>query len=175
MRRAVFLDRDGVINVRAPEGQYVTSWEEFHFLPQVAAAIALLNEAHFTAIVVSNQRCVAKGLIAQEDLEVMHQRMVHHLSGAKARIEAVYYCPHDNEPRCTCRKPAPGMLIWAAKEHSLDLSESWMVGDSDIDIAAGKSAGCRTVRIVSPGLPPKVAAELTAVSLYDAARKLTSI
>jgi len=75
MSRAVFLDRDGVINQKAPEGQYVTRWEDMHFLPGTAQAIAVLNRAEFRVIVVSNQRCVAKGLVTEQDLETIHQRM----------------------------------------------------------------------------------------------------
>src|SRR6516225_930799 len=128
MRRAVFLDRDGVINRKAPEGQYVTRWQDFEFLPQVAEAIQLLNRAELAVIIVSNQRCVAKGLITTENLEAIHRRMLDQLAAVNARIKAVYYCPHDNTPPCSCRKPAAGMLVQAALDHSIDLSRSWMVG-----------------------------------------------
>ena len=138
------MDRDGVINRKAPEGQYVTRWEDFHVLPGVIEGIAQLNRAGFSVIVVTNQRCVAKGLLTEAELEKLHQRMSDHLAQVGATIDAIYYCPHELEPPCRCRKPAPGMLLDAARVHGLDLTASWMIGDSDVDIQAGKSAGCRT-------------------------------
>jgi D-glycero-D-manno-heptose 1,7-bisphosphate phosphatase len=149
MRKAVFLDRDGVINKKAPDGQYVTLWEDFRFLPGVVEGISQLNRAGFFVVVVTNQRCVAKGLLTELDLKDLHQRMTGELAKAGATIDAIYYCPHEMEPRCDCRKPAPGMLLEASRAHGLNLSGSWMIGDSDADIQAGKNAGCRTVRLPS--------------------------
>ncbi len=111
MKRAAFLDRDGVINRKPPEGQYVTRWEEMQILPGVAEAIASLSGAGFCAIVVSNQRCVAKGLLTILELDSIHQRLCQKLAKAGAEITEVYYCPHDEHPPCGCRKPAPGMLF----------------------------------------------------------------
>ena len=151
MNSAVFLDRDGVINRKAIEGEYITSWEEMELLPGVAEGIALLNRAGFCVIVVTNQRCVAKGLISEADLQDMHSRMREVLARDGAVIDAIYHCPHDLESQCRCRKPAPGMLLEAAKSRSIDLASSWMIGDSDSDIEAGKSAGCRTIRLLDHG------------------------
>jgi D-glycero-D-manno-heptose 1,7-bisphosphate phosphatase len=151
MNSAVFLDRDGVINRKAIEGEYITSWEEMELLPGVAEGIALLNRAGFCVIVVTNQRCVAKGLISEADLQDMHRRMREVLARNGAVIDAIYYCPHDLEPQCQCRKPAPGMLLEAAKSRSIDLASSWMIGDSDSDIETGKSAGCKTIRLLDIG------------------------
>src|SRR5271168_5259751 len=114
MSRAVFLDRDGVINQPPPEGEYVTRWEDFHVLPGVVEGIALLNRAGFAVIVVTNQRCVAKGLMTVADLEKMHGRMTDVLARAGATIDETFYCPHELNPPCGCRKPAPGMLLRAA-------------------------------------------------------------
>ena len=175
MPRAAFLDRDGVINRKAPEGQYITRWEDFQFLPRVAEAITLLNRAGFSAIVVSNQRCVAKGLLTIAELESIHERMLAQLAASKAPLVDVYYCPHDNHSSCLCRKPAPGMLLQAATEHSIDLADSWMVGDSDIDIQAGKAAGCRTLRILRNGVSPEITADLSARSLFEAAHELMKV
>jgi D-glycero-D-manno-heptose 1,7-bisphosphate phosphatase len=149
MTKAVFLDRDGVINRKPPEGDYVIRWEDFHVLPGVVESIARLNRAGFCLVVVTNQRCVAKGLITSTDLEKMHQQMLDSLARAGATIDAVYYCPHELEPLCSCRKPAPGMLVDAAREHGIELSASWMIGDSDIDVEAGKNAGCKTARLLT--------------------------
>jgi D-glycero-D-manno-heptose 1,7-bisphosphate phosphatase len=147
----VFLDRDGVINRKAPEGLYITRWEEMDFLPGVAEAIALLNRADFRVIVISNQRCVAKGLVTVSEVESMHRRMCDHLARAGAMIDAVYYCPHELQPVCSCRKPAPGMLLEAALAHDIELAASWMIGDSDIDVEAGRKAGCKTALLGKDG------------------------
>lgn len=170
MSRAVFLDRDGVIFEKAPPDQYITRWEEVRFLPRVAEGIVLLKRAGFRLIVVSNQRCVAKGLVTLATLEAMHGRMCQSLARAGAKIDAVYYCPHEKYPPCECRKPQPGMLLKAARIHGIDLGRSWMVGDSDSDVNAGKNAGCKTVRLVQPGEAHSGGADLFAKSLRDAAR-----
>src|SRR5712692_8148099 len=120
-KAAAFLDRDGVINQKATEGQYVTRWEDFHVLPGAVEAIAQLNRAGLSVIVVTNQRCVAKGLITEAELQKLHQQMLEYFAKACATIDAIYYCPHGLEPPCLCRKPAPGMLLEAARAHGLDL------------------------------------------------------
>ena len=164
MASAAFLDRDGVINRKASDGQYVTRWGEFHLLPGVAEAIAQLNRAGYCVIVVTNQRCVAKGLMTEVDLESLHRRMSDHLASAGAKIDAIYYCPHEFEPPCNCRKPAPGMLLEAAVARGLDLASSWMIGDSDIDIQAGKKAGCKTARLLERNQAGTEPEQITAFS-----------
>ena len=151
MNRAAFLDRDGTLNRKPPDDQYVTRWEQIQFLPGVANAIALLNRAGFLVIVVSNQRCIAKGLIQENELEVIHRRMCGEMALQGATIDDVYYCPHDEQPPCSCRKPAPGMLLDAARTHEIDLLASWMIGDSEVDVQAGRNAGCRTARVLNNG------------------------
>lgn len=168
MSRAAFLDRDGVINRKPPEGRYVTRWEEMHFLPGAAEGIALLNRAGFRVIVVSNQRCVAKGLLTARDLESMHQQMCDALAKTGATIDGIYYCPHEKQPPCNCRKPAPGMLLAAARAHQIDLALSWMIGDSEIDVEAGKNAGCKTARLLSAGETTDGTADVVAPSLLEA-------
>jgi D-glycero-D-manno-heptose 1,7-bisphosphate phosphatase len=167
MIRAVFLDRDGVINRKAPEGEYVTRWEEMQIIPNVSEAIALLNEAGFRVIVVSNQRCVAKGLITTADLDALHRRLCEVLASAGAKIDAIYYCPHEMEPSCRCRKPRPGMLFDAARAHGIDLAASWIIGDSDIDVEAGRKAGCRTGRLLNSEEKENGNADATAHSLRE--------
>jgi D-glycero-D-manno-heptose 1,7-bisphosphate phosphatase len=147
MNKAVFLDRDGVINKKPEEGNYITSWDDFHILPGVADGIALLNRAGYVVVVVTNQRCVARGLLSVADLEKIHEQMSQTLSRAGAKLDGIYYCPHDYEPPCNCRKPAPGMLLEAAQVHEIDLRSSWMVGDSEIDMRAGVNSTCKTARI----------------------------
>jgi D-glycero-D-manno-heptose 1,7-bisphosphate phosphatase len=174
MTRAAFLDRDGVINRKAPEGQYITRWAEFEFLPRVAEAIALLKQARFSVIVVSNQRCVAEGLITVPELDVIHQRMFGELAAAGAIIDGVYYCPHEKQSSCSCRKPAPGLLLRAAREHHIDLTRSWMIGDSDSDIQAGKNAGCKTAQLLEWDEVGKGDADVFAHSLFDIAEQIQS-
>jgi len=182
-KAAAFLDRDGVINQKVPEGQYVTRWEDFHVLPGVVEGIAQLNRAGLPVIVVTNQRCVAKGLITEKELQKLHLQMLEYFAKAGATIDAIYYCPHDLEPPCLCRKPAPGMLLEAARTHDLDLAASWMMGDSDIDIQAGKNAGCKTVRLsqkeqtggqTGPTSALPSDADDVAFSLLEAVRKILS-
>jgi histidinol-phosphate phosphatase family protein len=174
MNRAVFLDRDGVINEKAPEGAYITTWEEMRFLPGVELAILLFHRAGFRVIIITNQRCVAKGLTTVENLEALHLRMCAAFAGNGAVIDAVYYCPHQENPPCRCRKPAPGMLLDAARDHDIDLAHSWMIGDSEADVLAGKNAGCQTARIASN--PERGGnADLLAPSLLDAARQILAL
>lgn len=184
MAKAVFLDRDGVINQRPPEGEYVTRWEDFHILPGVAEGITLLNRAGFSVIVVTNQRCIAKQLLTADDLDKMHERMTDSLARAGATIDAIYYCPHEMEPACDCRKPAPGMLLSAARSRDIELTSSWMVGDSDSDVEAGRNAGCRTVRLLSEaedsaeaarGSATHNPADVVAHSLLDAIRRILQV
>lgn len=181
MSRAVFLDRDGVINQSPPEGEYVTRWEDFHILPGVTDGIALLNHAGFLVIVVTNQRGIAKGLMTEVDLQKMHARMTDDLARAGAKIEATFYCPHDIEPRCDCRKPAPGMLLSAARFRGIDLRTSWMIGDSDNDVEAGLNAGCKTARVIATDetsserariFEAAITADIVASSLLDAIRQI---
>jgi histidinol-phosphate phosphatase family protein len=175
MKKAAFLDRDGVINRKQPEGKYVTRWEEMQFLPGVPEAISLLTQAGFCVLTVSNQRCVAKGLLTVSELESIHNRMCQELAAAGALITQVYYCPHDEQPPCSCRKPAPGMLLLAAREHGIDLKTSWMIGDSGIDVEAGRTAGCRTVRILKDDEAGEGGADVHARSLIDAVHKVLAL
>lgn len=169
MVRAVFLDRDGVINRKMPEGRYVTGWAEVQFLPGVAEAVKYFREAGFLVLLVSNQRAIAKGLITHEELESLHRRMWHELFQGEKSFDGVYYCPHDIYPACACRKPQPGMLFAAAQDWGIDLTASWMVGDSESDVEAGRTAGCRTIRIGLPEVRFSTAADEVAGSLREAA------
>ena len=172
MNKAAFLDRDGVINRKAREGDYITRWDDVQILPGVAEAIANLNRAGFQVIVATNQRCVAKGLISIADLETLHQEIHGVLADAGAVIDAVYYCPHENEPRCRCRKPAPGMLLDAARDHEIALNASWMIGDSPADIVAGRTAGCKTALVGMSRSEMSSEPDVVATSLLDAVQQI---
>jgi D-glycero-D-manno-heptose 1,7-bisphosphate phosphatase len=143
-----------------------------HLLPGASQAIGLLNRAGFRVIVVTNQRCVAKGLVSTAVLEAMHQRMCEELAEKGANIEEIYYCPHEFSPGCSCRKPAPGMLLSAARKHDIDLATSWMIGDSEIDVEAGRNAGCKTVRVLTHAENATTDCDVVAFSLLDAVDKV---
>jgi D-glycero-D-manno-heptose 1,7-bisphosphate phosphatase len=181
MGKAAFLDRDGVINQKAPAEGYITRWEDFRILPGVADGIALLNRAGFCTIVITNQRCIAKGLLTVTELDELHRRMAEVLKESGARIDAIYYCPHEFEDACNCRKPAPGMLLDASRAFGIDLAMSWMIGDSDIDVQAGRNAGCKTARVVGEGAVARRSghvgneenpADIVASSLAEAAHQI---
>jgi D-glycero-D-manno-heptose 1,7-bisphosphate phosphatase len=172
MKKAVFLDRDGVINRKAPEGQYVTRWEEIEFLSGACEAVRLLNHAGFFVVVVTNQRCVAKGLMTTEELDFLHLRMRREFEASGARLDAIYYCPHENEPPCICRKPQPGLLLEAARRHDVDLAASWMIGDSPRDVGAGRNAGSHTALLVADAESATGGADLVASSLLQAVHKI---
>jgi D-glycero-D-manno-heptose 1,7-bisphosphate phosphatase len=153
--KAVFLDRDGVLNQKAAEGEYIRTWREIRFLPGAARAVGSLNQLGYKVFVVTNQRGVATHKVNTKDLLEIHKRIQDEFARDGAIISQIYYCPHDFSAKCVCRKPQPGMLHRAAKEHSVDLSASWMVGDSMTDVKAGQNAGCRTILLASalPSLP----------------------
>ncbi len=171
---AIFLDRDGVINRKPAEGQYITKWNAIGFLPGVFRSVSALCQAGFKIIVVTNQRGITLGRVRLEDLEDIHSRMKARFAQHDAMISGIYFCPHDISEHCGCRKPKPGMLLRAAKEHGLDLSTCWMIGDAASDIEAGKGVGCKTVRILPPGSMgrngPK--ADIRATDLSSAVRKV---
>jgi D-glycero-D-manno-heptose 1,7-bisphosphate phosphatase len=171
MSRAAFLDRDGVINRKPTANGYVTRWEDMEFLPGAVQAIALLNQVGFQVIVVTNQRCIAKGLLTASQLEALHARMRGEFATNGARIDAIYYCPHEKHPPCSCRKPESGMLLAAARDHQIDLKASWMIGDSNEDIKAGKNVGCNTAQIVETQAIGGEAS-VVASSLLEAVRQI---
>lgn len=175
MRKAAFLDRDGVINRKAPQGQYITRWEEFEILPHVSEAISKLNAAGWLVVVITNQRCVAKGLITEQELDQLHRKMLSVLAQQGARVDAIYSCPHELNDQCVCRKPAPGMLLRAARELSIELRQSWMVGDSAIDMEAGSAAGCGTILVQDTQRDTEIEAHHYVSDLHGAVNTILAI
>ena len=142
--KTVFLDRDGVINRRLPD-DYVKRWDEFEFLPGVPEALSRLRHAGLFTVVVSNQRGIARGLMTADDVEGVHLRMQAELQASGAAVNAIYYCPDMSGPM---RKPEPGMLLAAARDHpEVDLARSVIIGDSISDLMAGAAAGTRCVLV----------------------------
>ena len=146
-RRAVFLDRDGVLSVEG--GEYVTSAEKLRLLPGAGESVARLNAAGLAVFVFTNQAGVGRGCMTQQALDEIHERLKREVAKERGTIEAIYACPHAPESGCACRKPKPGMLLQAASKHDIDLTRSFAVGDSPRDIAAGHAAGCRTILVLS--------------------------
>jgi D-glycero-D-manno-heptose 1,7-bisphosphate phosphatase len=150
-RRCVFFDRDGIVN-RSPGDGYVLRVEDFHVEPDFVRALRVVRDRGYVAVVVTNQRCIALGIVRRETVDDMHRRLREQLRADGLDLLDVRVCPHDRGP-CECRKPKPGMLLDAARLHGLDLKASWMVGDRERDIEAGRAAGCRTILVSPTGEP----------------------
>lgn len=146
--KIAFLDRDGVINEKAPPHDYIKSWAEFRFKPGAIEGIKLLNEAGYKVVIVTNQRGIARGMMAEEMLNEIHQNMIEVLKTHGAVIDAIFYCPHENGT-CTCRKPDIGLFLQAEKNFMIDKSRSFIIGDSQSDIEAGKRYGIKSYLICS--------------------------
>jgi D-glycero-D-manno-heptose 1,7-bisphosphate phosphatase len=145
----VFLDRDGIVNVPPGDERYVRRADDLVLQPAFPAVLREIVNAGFEAIVVTNQRGIALGLMTEEDLAGIHSRLVETLRDKyRLALLDVIHCPHDKD-QCDCRKPRPGMLFRAAERHGIDLASSWMVGDQESDVEAGRRAGCRTVLVQS--------------------------
>ena len=149
--RAVFLDRDGTINV---EKEYLHRPEEFEFIPGAPEAIRLLRSAGFRVIVVTNQSGVARGYYDEEAVTTLHRHLDAELARLNTGVDAYYFCPHHPQEGvgayrtdCDCRKPLPGMLFQATRDFSLDLAGSYIIGDKVADVEAGLAAGCRPVLV----------------------------
>jgi D-glycero-D-manno-heptose 1,7-bisphosphate phosphatase len=163
----VFLDRDGTVNVKAPEGQYVTSPGDLVLVPGAAAAISRLNAASVQVILVTNQRWLS-GRPDVAPYERVHARLEELLAEQGAHLDAAYYCPHASDS-CRCRKPAPGMLERAAEERRFSLTNAVMIGDRESDIAAGRAAGTATILLSAEEKTPS-SANYIAVDLAEAVR-----
>jgi D-glycero-D-manno-heptose 1,7-bisphosphate phosphatase len=147
MNKAFFFDRDGIVNKRII-GDYVKNIEEFDFIPEFFKIFQIIDNNNFLKVLVTNQQGIGKGLMTDNDLSIVHQFMQKELIGKiKTKFDAIYYCPSLVDSNSKFRKPEPGMLLRAAKEQDIDLSSSFMIGDSKSDIVAGKRAGCKTIFI----------------------------
>ena len=176
-RPAVFLDRDGVLNRdmdKAPRA------ENFELLPGVSEAVRLLNQSDYLSIVVTNQPMIAKGFVTFHDVDEVHKRLETELGNEKAYLDGIYFCPHHPEKGfpgevaelkidCGCRKPKPGMLLRAKEDFNIDLQSSWMIGDRDSDMQAGKNAGCHTI-LVGDTISGSTAADYRFPNLLEAVR-----
>ena len=145
--RCVFLDRDGVINEKPEPHEYIRSIAEFRLLPNIADWIRLFNALEFLVIVITNQRGVARGLMTEAALASIHSHMLEELAAKGARIDDVFYCPHE-ENSCECRKPKPGLVYAARDKWNIDLAHSLLLGDSDSDEQLAATCGIRFRRVL---------------------------
>ncbi|MFX0087441.1 MAG: D-glycero-alpha-D-manno-heptose-1,7-bisphosphate 7-phosphatase, partial [Candidatus Hodarchaeota archaeon] len=143
------LDRDGVINKKAPRADYVKKWEEFELLSGSIEAIHFLAKNNYQIFVITNQAGIARGMMTEEDLSKIHENMKKELNKYNITISGIYYCPHGWNDNCECRKPKPGMFYQAAREHHINLKKAIFIGDDERDLQAGEAAGIRSI-LVTP-------------------------
>lgn len=170
--RAVFLDRDGVVNV---DHGYVGRWQDFEFVPGAVDAMRCLHDAGWRLVVVTNQSGIARGYYSEADYEALTERMKAELAAFGAPLAGVYHCPHHPKGTvaaytrdCDCRKPAPGLILRAAAELGLSLADSVLVGDKASDAQAARAAGVGRVVLVADGAADAALADATAPSLAAA-------
>jgi len=171
-RKTIFLDRDGVINTKPPVHDYVKTKEGFEFLPRVSQAIRRLNEAGFRVVIVSNQRGVARGVISPEQLDSVNAHMLSELERHGAKIDEIYICPHE-AGACNCRKPDIGLFLQAEADVPVDKQESYMIGDMESDIQAGRRYGVKTI-LIREQKDLDFGQDVTFASLDEAAKAIVS-
>ncbi len=170
MEKAIFLDRDGVINeVKTKRVKFVNRPDQMYLLEGVPEAIKIFSQNNYKNFVVTNQGGVGLGYLSKDELNNIHDYMKRKIEEAGGKIEEVSSCVHKPHEGCKCRKPEPGMIHTLAEKHNIDISKSYMIGDRDVDIDAGKKAGCKTILISSKR---KVDFEVDYIfpSLYEAAK-----
>lgn len=170
MNKAVFLDRDGVINeVLSNRVKFVNKPEQMYLLEGVGEGIKRLNDAGYLVFVVTNQGGVGLGYMKEKMLLKVHEKMKNDIEEYGGKIDDIIYCPHKPQAGCACRKPEPEMIHQLARKHQVNVKESFMIGDRDVDIMAGKQAGTKTILIGDEeGL-----ADFQFLSLFDAAEFIT--
>ena len=158
---AIFLDRDGVINHNRDD--YVKSWEEFAFLPDALGALTRLSDSSYKVVIITNQSPIGRGLLSISQLDDIHKHMLGEIRSKGGRVDGIYFCPHLPSDGCECRKPKPGLLYQAAHDMTIDLSQSFLIGDGVSDIEAAINAGCRPLLVLTGRgrdelgrLPPKL-------------------
>lgn len=147
--KAIFLDRDGVINKN--HSDYVKDISELEILSNVEKSIKLLRDYGFIILVITNQSAINRGLTSDTKVQQIHDNIQNHLKTNNTYIDKFYYCPHRPDENCDCRKPQPGLILKAVDEFDIDLQKSWLIGDSESDIKAANAVNCRSIKI-EPGL-----------------------
>lgn len=183
-QKAIFLDRDGVLNV---EKSFISKPEELELFEFTPAAIGTINKSEYLAIVITNQSVIARNLCTIEELEMIHKKIHTELGNEKTWLDGIYYCPHHPDKgypeenseykiECECRKPKAGLFFKASRNFNIDLKESWMVGDSERDILAGKNAGCKTIGVMTGYgmVKSSVKPDFFFANLYEAVQFITN-
>lgn len=171
--KCVFFDRDGIVNEAPEPGGYVESWEDFYLQQEFVEILRKVSGLGYLAVIVTNQRCVARGIVSLGTVEDIHKRLRQQLKDDHGlELTDILFCPHGKD-ECECRKPKPGMLLEAAERHDIELASSWMIGDDERDIEAGKSAGCRTILVSADVV--ETAADLRFKSLGDLLINIESV
>ena len=143
--KSVFLDRDGVLNKNKDD--YVKNISELEIFPYISESIKKLQSVGFKIIVITNQSAINRGLMTEKNLNEIHEKIQSFLILHNTKIDYFYYCPHTPDENCSCRKPKTGLLLKAINDFSIDVDNSWFIGDRDSDIQAGQSVGCKTLKI----------------------------
>ena len=143
--KAVFLDRDGTININEPE--YTHKKEDFKLFPETIPALKKLSKTDYKIIIITNQSGIARGYYTESQMKKLHKWMVQDFKKKGIRIDGIYYCPHGPDDNCFCKKPKPGMLLKAGEDFGLNLSKSWIIGDGSRDIIAGREVNVKTIKI----------------------------
>ena len=173
MKKAIFLDRDGVINKKAIEGEYISSFNEFEFLPGVLESLKKVPQTDYLLIIVTNQRGIARKKISINDLELIHNKMLNEMDKYGINIDKIYFCPH-NYGECKCRKPDVGMIEMAEKDFKIDMGNSWMIGDSLSDIELGIKKGLQTIYLGN-NLETKIISNYSFDNLFNAIDLILSL
>ena len=147
--KAIFLDRDGVINRDPGFGDYIKSWEEFQFLPGAIEAIKKLNENGYEILVISNQAGVGRGIYSQGSLDEITRNMLREIETQGGRIKSISYCTHLPDEGCNCRKPKIGLIERATKGLDIDFKNTYFIGDSRLDVGAGRNLGSKTILLLT--------------------------
>jgi len=168
MRRAVFIDRDGTV---MEDKGYLADPEGVVLIPGATEALAALRKAGLLLVLVTNQSGVGRGMFAMADVEAVHRRLLELLAEGGVAFDDIEVCPHTPDDDCACRKPRPGMLLAAARKLGIDLTRSFMVGDKDTDMEAGRRVGCRTICV---GTEPSPHADVQVAGLKEAAAWILS-
>ena len=145
MNKAIFLDRDGVLNKERKD--YVKTTQEIELFPNIETCITKIKRKSFLVIVITNQSAINRGLTSHENVSEIHNFIQNYLKKFNIQIDAFYYCPHRPDENCECRKPKPGLIKQASIDFEIDLSHSWMIGDNQKDFDAGANAGCKSIKI----------------------------
>lgn len=152
--KAVFFDRDGVINKERTD--YVKTLDELEVFPNVVNCVIDLKKAGFLVVIVTNQSAINRGKTTEEHLSKIHNSIQSICENNGTKIDGFYFCPHRPDENCNCRKPKPGLLLKAAQELNIDLRSSWLIGNNDSDVQAGVTVGCRSIKIVEQSELPSI-------------------